>query len=65
MLIPFIPVPPLLTYGSLACPFPGGKTGSHEAGLAAPSLSEGSVNLDEALQRSPVPARHPKTFGNA
>jgi hypothetical protein len=27
--------------------------------LAAPSLSEGSVNLDEALQRSPKPTDHP------
>jgi hypothetical protein len=37
---------------------------SSYAGLAAPSLSEGSVNLDGRLQTTPDPADFPESFCN-
>jgi hypothetical protein len=49
----FIPVPPYL---------PVTGHGWSAAGLAAPSLSEGSVNLDAALQRSVDSADCPESF---
>jgi hypothetical protein len=55
----FIPVPPILAELALWPDMVGLATG-----LAAPSLSKGSVNLDATLQSPLDPADSPESFCN-